>query len=235
MRRFTKGRSIALTCALGAGLAGLAQAGEVLVNTDIIIDTTWVKTNTYNLQQQIYVRNGATLTIEAGTIIASDTNIGGSLAITRGSQILALGTAAEPGPQTDVYSVGVMQHQLLTAEADDQVTQCGQIIGSMSGADGGAILAESDITHIVTGRPTVPRTLRCGSDRPPFSISRTFMRRGVTCSRRLSKPVVMSRHERLLPAPGPALTAPDPWRLAALVGGRDRGSVPPCRLATRSP
>ncbi len=96
MRRFTQGRTIALFCALGAGLAGSAQAGEVLVTTDITTSTTWTKNNTYNLQQQIYVTNGATLTIEAGTIIASDTNIGGSLAVTRGSQIFALGTAAEP-------------------------------------------------------------------------------------------------------------------------------------------
>ena len=38
------------------------------------------------------MRNGSTLTIEAGTVIASTTNLGGSLAVTRGSRIFINGT-----------------------------------------------------------------------------------------------------------------------------------------------
>jgi len=55
----------------------VAQAGEILVTNDIAVSTTWTANNTYNLQDQIYVLPGATLTIEAGTVIASDTGIGG--------------------------------------------------------------------------------------------------------------------------------------------------------------
>ena len=78
------------------GIAGAAHASEILVTADITTSTTWTSGNTYNLQNQIYVDPGATLTIEAGTIIASDTNIGGSLAICKGAQIFVQGTQFNP-------------------------------------------------------------------------------------------------------------------------------------------
>jgi len=82
---------------VGAGIAGVAQAqSEVLVTADIATSTTWTANNTYNLQDQIYVLPGATLTIEAGTVIASTTNLGGSLAVAKGAQIFVRGTATDP-------------------------------------------------------------------------------------------------------------------------------------------
>ncbi|HVS10051.1 MAG TPA: hypothetical protein VMS76_09265 [Planctomycetota bacterium] len=81
---------------LGLATAGAANAGEILVTSDISVSTTWTANNTYNLQKQIYVLPGATLTIEAGTVVASTTNIGGSLAVTRGAQIFVLGTQDKP-------------------------------------------------------------------------------------------------------------------------------------------
>jgi len=89
-------KTVFLTAAAGFGLVGAASAAEILVTTDIATSVTWTANNTYNLQTQIYVLPGATLTIEAGTIIASDTGIGGSLAVTRGAQIIANGTAQSP-------------------------------------------------------------------------------------------------------------------------------------------
>jgi hypothetical protein len=81
-------------------LAGLCVAGalnaQVLVSADIATSTTWTKNNVYRLQQQIYVLPGATLTIEAGTVIASTAGVGGSLAVCRGAQIYANGTQQEP-------------------------------------------------------------------------------------------------------------------------------------------
>jgi len=82
--------------AAAASVAGSAVAAEILVTADIATSTTWTKNNTYNLQGQIYVLPGATLTIEAGTVIASTTNLGGSLAVVRDARIVALGTADEP-------------------------------------------------------------------------------------------------------------------------------------------
>lgn len=92
-------RSTSKAVALAAAMtlsAGAASASEILVTTNIAVSTTWTANNTYNLQGQIYVLPGATLTIEAGTLIASDTNIGGSLAVARGAQIFVNGTAANP-------------------------------------------------------------------------------------------------------------------------------------------
>jgi hypothetical protein len=85
-----------LAAALGLATAGASQAAEILVTSDITTSTTWTSNNTYNLQTQIYVRPGATLTIQAGTVVASTTNIGGSLAVCRGAQIFAMGTFQNP-------------------------------------------------------------------------------------------------------------------------------------------
>lgn len=89
-----------LHTSLQAGLIGLAIAGaahaQVAVNTDITTSTTWTAGNTYQLFGQIYVRNGATLTIEAGTVIYSPTGAEGSLAVARGSQIFVNGTEERP-------------------------------------------------------------------------------------------------------------------------------------------
>lgn len=82
--------------AAGALAGGTAQADEILVSSDINTSTTWTSDNTYNLQDQIFVLPGATLTIEAGTVIASTTDLGGSLAVTRGAQIFVEGTATKP-------------------------------------------------------------------------------------------------------------------------------------------
>jgi len=85
-----------IAAAASIAIGGVANAAEVLVKNDIKTSTTWTANNVYNLQKQIYVLPGATLTIQAGTLIASTTNIGGSLAVTRGAQIIVQGTADKP-------------------------------------------------------------------------------------------------------------------------------------------
>ncbi|MEJ5259724.1 MAG: hypothetical protein WHS88_05995 [Anaerohalosphaeraceae bacterium] len=82
----------------GLLVVGMAQGAEILVTSDITTSTTWTADNTYNLQTQIYVLPGATLTIEPGTIIAStpSANGAGSLAVCRGAKIYAVGTALKP-------------------------------------------------------------------------------------------------------------------------------------------
>lgn len=81
--------------ALGAAsVAGVAGAADVLVSSDISTSTTWTKNNVYNLQGQIYVLPGATLTIQAGTVIAS--SAGGSLAVARDAKLICVGTEQEP-------------------------------------------------------------------------------------------------------------------------------------------
>ena len=85
--------------------AGAASAAQILVSSNITVSTTWTADNTYNLQNQIYVMPGATLTIEAGTVIASTTGLGGSLAVTRGARIFVNGTCTNPVIMTSTTDV----------------------------------------------------------------------------------------------------------------------------------
>jgi hypothetical protein len=82
----------------GLALAGAAQAGVVVVNSNITTSTTWTADNTYDLQNQVYVLPGVTLTIEPGTVIASTVTVngGGSLAVARDGMIIAEGTKDDP-------------------------------------------------------------------------------------------------------------------------------------------
>jgi len=64
------------------------------VSTDITSNTTW--SGIVRLNNKIYVKNGATLTIEPGTIIRGDKQTEGTLVITRGSKLMAVGTATNP-------------------------------------------------------------------------------------------------------------------------------------------
>ena len=77
--------------------------GEVTVSADIAENTTWTSDNTYLLDGLIFVEAGATLTIEAGTVIKGllqeniTTGDGASaLIVRRGAMIEASGTAAMP-------------------------------------------------------------------------------------------------------------------------------------------
>lgn len=89
------------TTVLGAFLGLLltgsaAQAATIEVSSNITTSQTWTADNTYRLKGQIYVRNGATLTIQPGTVIASLPADQGSLAVTSGSRIHVQGTESNP-------------------------------------------------------------------------------------------------------------------------------------------
>jgi hypothetical protein len=72
-------------------------APTVTVNTAITTNTTWTSNNVYLIQGLIYVKNGATLTIQPGTVIRGDATIANSsLVITKGSKINAVGTSSNP-------------------------------------------------------------------------------------------------------------------------------------------
>ncbi|MEY4571131.1 MAG: hypothetical protein RLZ10_324 [Bacteroidota bacterium] len=64
------------------------------VSTDITTNTTW--SGVVLLQNKVYVKNNATLTIAPGTIIRGDKATQGTLIITRGAKINANGSSAQP-------------------------------------------------------------------------------------------------------------------------------------------
>lgn len=69
-------------------------APTTTVSTDITTNTTW--SGIVLLQNKVFVKNNATLTIQPGTIIRGDYATQGSLIITRGAKINAIGTATQP-------------------------------------------------------------------------------------------------------------------------------------------
>jgi hypothetical protein len=69
----------------------------VNVTSEITTDTRWTADKVYYLKAQIYVKTGATLTIDAGTVIRADhTAVGAGLFVTKGSKLIANGTASQP-------------------------------------------------------------------------------------------------------------------------------------------
>ena len=86
--------------ALLAAPAALLAQNTVVVTANVTANTTWTRTNTYLLDTKIYVTNGATLTIEPGTVIKGRPKANPvdatALVIARGAKINAQGTATTP-------------------------------------------------------------------------------------------------------------------------------------------
>lgn len=74
----------------------VATGSTVEVSGDIKTNTTWSASKIYQLKGYVYVTDGATLTIEPGTIIKGDKSTKATLVITRGAKISAIGTADKP-------------------------------------------------------------------------------------------------------------------------------------------
>jgi len=74
------------------------------VSTDITTNTTW--SGVVLLQNKIYVKNNATLTIAPGTIIRGDKLTQGTLIITRGAKLIANASASNPIVFTSNEAVG---------------------------------------------------------------------------------------------------------------------------------
>jgi len=80
-------------------------ATTTTVSSDITTNTTW--SGIVKLENKVYVKNGATLTITPGTIIRGDKTTQGTLIITKGAKINAAGTKENPIVFTSNQAVGV--------------------------------------------------------------------------------------------------------------------------------
>jgi hypothetical protein len=125
----------AVTLLLGTSVA-VAQTVTV-TDADINAGQTvnWVNTNTYVLDGPVYVEAGATLNIQAGTIIKGKAQAQGApasaLFISRGGKINAVGTPSQP--------------IIFTAEADD-VTNPADLDETDRGLWGGVVILGYGIT-----------------------------------------------------------------------------------------
>lgn len=88
-------RQLLLSCLMAMGFMAV-KAQVVNVSGEITTNTTWTNDNIYLLNGFVYVEDGATLTIEPGTIIKGDKASKGTLIITKNGTIQAAGTACEP-------------------------------------------------------------------------------------------------------------------------------------------
>lgn len=83
------------------------NAATITVTGNITANTDWVNTNIYVISGEVYVKNGATLSIQAGTIIQGDKNsTRPCLIVSKGAKIYANGTAALPIVFTSNQPVG---------------------------------------------------------------------------------------------------------------------------------
>ncbi|MFD0939487.1 hypothetical protein [Pedobacter boryungensis] len=84
----------------------VTPSNTVEVSGEISTNTTWSASKIYLLKGFVYVSNGATLTIEPGTIIKGDKASKATLIVTRGSKINATGTAEKPIVFTSALPAG---------------------------------------------------------------------------------------------------------------------------------
>jgi hypothetical protein len=80
----------------GGGVTPPPVGSTIDVRGVILANTSWSKDYVYRLRGYVYVDNGVTLTIAAGTKITSNKDSAGVLVITRGAKIQAEGTSALP-------------------------------------------------------------------------------------------------------------------------------------------
>jgi hypothetical protein len=85
-----------LSCMFIASFFKVSAYTTVPVQDSISTNTHWTCDKQYLLKGYVYVTAGATLTIDAGTIIRGDKDTKGALVIERGAKIIAIGTAASP-------------------------------------------------------------------------------------------------------------------------------------------
>ena len=77
---------------------------QTVINSDVTTNTTW--SGVIKLQNKVYVRNGATLTILPGTIIRGDYSTQGTLIVSKGSKLIADGNQMNPIVFTSNNPVG---------------------------------------------------------------------------------------------------------------------------------
>jgi len=78
----------------------------IVVTGEVAGAETWVNTNYYVLRGAVFIRNGGTLTIQAGTRVIGESGSVGTLIIERGGRLMANGTAAAPIVFTSDQAIG---------------------------------------------------------------------------------------------------------------------------------
>jgi hypothetical protein len=78
----------------------------IVVTGEITGSETWVNTNYYVLRGAVFIEAGATLNIQAGTRIIGESGSSGTLIVSRGGRLNAIGTATQPIVFTSDQPIG---------------------------------------------------------------------------------------------------------------------------------
>ncbi len=147
LRSVASGEASATTSAPGTKSA--------TINTDILANRTLYVDTAYTISGFIHVGNGATLTIQPGTIIKGDFNtLGSSLMILKGAKIQAVGTADAPIVFTSSRPVGQRQPGdwgglLLVGNAPNN--RSGAVAVEGTGTDGTTVVGGKNYTVVYNG------------------------------------------------------------------------------------
>lgn len=99
MKKFLLSIGLSAICFLGMD-AQIIKSGNITANE------TWTNNNIYILSGWVYIKAGATVTIQPGTIIKGDFATQGALIVERDGKLIADGTADQPIVFTSQKSVG---------------------------------------------------------------------------------------------------------------------------------
>ena len=99
MKKFLLSAGLSVICFFGMN-AQIIKSGNITANE------TWTNNNVYILNGWVYVKAGATVTIQAGTVIKGDFATQGALIVERDAKLIANGTADQPIVFTSQKSVG---------------------------------------------------------------------------------------------------------------------------------
>jgi hypothetical protein len=131
---------------------------SAVINADIVASRTLYADTAYTLSGFIHVANGATLTIQPGTIIKGDFNVlGSSLLVLKGAKIQAVGTADAPIVFTSSRPVGQRQPGdwgglILVGNAPN--ARSGSVAVEGSGTDGTTVVSGKNYQVIYNGGST---------------------------------------------------------------------------------
>ena len=117
LSRIAFGLAVAIALAVGPAVklsANLAPPVNVpgidkpvvVVTGEVTGSETWVNTNYYVLRGAVFVRNAATLNIQAGTKIVGESGSVGTLIVERGGRLMAIGTPQAPIVFTSDQPIG---------------------------------------------------------------------------------------------------------------------------------
>lgn len=123
---------------------GNGETENLILSGKITSNTTLKANKIYKLRGLVYVTNGATLTIEPGTKIVGEADKNGALIITRGSKIMAEGTAAnpiiftseKPSPKRGDWAGVVILGNAPTNSSFGGVNGVGEIEGGINNSEG---------------------------------------------------------------------------------------------------